>query len=135
MKAIFSEYLNTIAPAMKQLIQGLQERYDYVSILSTDSIGFTVMISQFAKSVSNSTMTTERGNVVRVYRNGLYSEYAFNQFDAENMDELKNNIIKALDEQLALLATDGMLVKRPILVGEDFVLVGFKEDAWREKLL
>ena len=38
-------------------------------------------------------------------------------------------------EQLALLATDGMLVKRPILVGEDFVLVGFKEDAWREKLL
>ena len=39
------------------------------------------------------------------------------------------------DEQLALLATDGMLVKRPILVGGDFVLVGFKADAWREKLL
>ena len=38
-------------------------------------------------------------------------------------------------EQLALLATDGMLVKRPILVGDGFVLVGFKEDAWREKLL
>ena len=31
------------------------------------------------------------------------------------------------EEQLALLATDGMLVKRPIVVGEDFVLVGFKE--------
>lgn len=39
------------------------------------------------------------------------------------------------DEQLALLATDGMLVKRPILVGDGFVLVGFKEDAWREALL
>lgn len=34
-------------------------------------------------------------------------------------------------EQLALLASDGMLVKRPILVGDGFVLVGFKEDAWR----
>ena len=34
-------------------------------------------------------------------------------------------------EQLALLASDGMLVKRPILVGNGFVLVGFKEDAWR----
>ena len=34
------------------------------------------------------------------------------------------------DEQFALLATDGMLVKRPILVGEDFVLVGFKEADW-----
>jgi len=31
------------------------------------------------------------------------------------------------EEQLRLLATDGMLVKRPILVGDDFVLVGFKE--------
>lgn len=38
------------------------------------------------------------------------------------------------DEQLALLSTDGMLVKRPILVGEDFVLVGFKEAEWAEKL-
>lgn len=37
-------------------------------------------------------------------------------------------------EQLALLATDGMLVKRPILVGEDFVRVGFKEAEWREAL-
>lgn len=38
------------------------------------------------------------------------------------------------DEQLALLATDGMLVKRPLLVGEDFVLVGFRQGEWEEKL-
>ena len=34
------------------------------------------------------------------------------------------------DEQFALLATDGMLVKRPIIVGEDFVLVGFRPAEW-----
>ncbi len=34
------------------------------------------------------------------------------------------------EEQLALLSTDGMLVKRPLVVGEDFVLVGFKEKEW-----
>ena len=34
-------------------------------------------------------------------------------------------------EMLKLLATDGMLVKRPILVGDDFVLVGFKEVEWK----
>lgn len=34
------------------------------------------------------------------------------------------------DEQLDLLASDGMLVKRPILVGENFVLVGFKQAEW-----
>ena len=39
------------------------------------------------------------------------------------------------EEQLELLATDGMLVKRPLVVGEDFVLVGFKEAEWAEKLL
>lgn len=38
------------------------------------------------------------------------------------------------EEQLALLATDGMLVKRPLLVGEDFVLAGFKEAEWAEKI-
>lgn len=39
------------------------------------------------------------------------------------------------DEQLALLATDGMLVKRPLVVGDDFVLTGFKEEEWKERLL
>lgn len=37
------------------------------------------------------------------------------------------------EEQLNLLATDGMLVKRPIVIGEDFVFVGFKESEWNNK--
>ncbi len=38
-------------------------------------------------------------------------------------------------EQFDMLATNGMLVKRPIVVGDDFVLVGFKVKEWEEKLL
>lgn len=38
------------------------------------------------------------------------------------------------DEQYELLSTDGMLVKRPLVVGDDFVLTGFKEKEWEEKL-
>ena len=38
------------------------------------------------------------------------------------------------EEQLALLATDGLLVKRPILVGDDFVLTGFRQQEWDEKV-
>lgn len=38
------------------------------------------------------------------------------------------------EEQLRLLATDGMLVKRPLVVGDGFVLTGFKESEWTEKL-
>lgn len=38
------------------------------------------------------------------------------------------------EEQIKLLSTDGMLVKRPLLVSEDVILVGFKEDEWKTKL-
>ena len=39
------------------------------------------------------------------------------------------------DEQLRLLASDGMLVKRPLLVGDGFILTGFKEAEWEARLL
>ena len=49
--------------------------------------------------------------------------------------ELKTKLTNMSDEEmLALLATDGMLVKRPLAIGDDFVLVGFKEAEWAEKL-
>ena len=38
------------------------------------------------------------------------------------------------EEQYELLATDGMLVKRPLVVGDEFVLIGFKEALWKETL-
>ena len=50
--------------------------------------------------------------------------------------ELKTKIPNMTeDEMLKLLATDGMLVKRPILVGDNFVLVGFKENEWKETIV
>jgi len=49
--------------------------------------------------------------------------------------DLKNKLPDmSEDEMLQLLSTDGMLVKRPILVADNFVLVGFKESEWNEKL-
>ena len=49
--------------------------------------------------------------------------------------ELKNRLPSMSEEDmLELLSTDGMLVKRPLGIGDDFVLVGFKEAEWVEKL-
>ena len=49
--------------------------------------------------------------------------------------DLKNKLPDmSEDEMLKLLATDGMLVKRPLLIGDDFTLVGFKENEWLDKL-
>lgn len=39
------------------------------------------------------------------------------------------------DEQIALLSQNGMLVKRPLVIADSFVLIGFKEEEWRSKLL
>ena len=49
--------------------------------------------------------------------------------------DLKNRLPEMNeDEMLKLLATDGMLVKRPLLIGDDLVLVGFKESEWSNLL-
>ena len=49
--------------------------------------------------------------------------------------DLKNKLpTMSEDEMLKLLASDGMLVKRPLLIGHDFVLVGFKEAEWEVSL-
>lgn len=56
----------------------------------------------------------------------LYREnHIKDQLDAGMSDE----------DAFALLATDGMLVKRPLIIADDFVLVGFRENEWEEKLL
>ena len=50
--------------------------------------------------------------------------------------DLKNKLsTMSEDEMLNFLATDGMLVKRPLLIGDDFVLVGFKEVEWSAKVI
>lgn len=49
--------------------------------------------------------------------------------------DLKNKLPEMSEsEMLSLLSTDGMLVKRPLLIGNGFVLVGFNEGQWKEKM-
>ena len=49
--------------------------------------------------------------------------------------DLKNKLpTMSEDEMLKLLSSDGMLVKRPLLIGNDFVLIGFKENEWNDKI-
>ena len=107
MKAPFSPYLDSIASGMKALTDILSRSFDYVSILSTDSVGFQISISQRSKRVSGTNMTTERGNVVRVCRGGQYSEYAFNQIP-ERIEDLADEILRELERQFALMALTGV---------------------------
>ena len=49
-----------------------------------------------------------------------------------NLSEKLKNMSES--DQLNLLGSDGMLVKRPLLIGEDFALIGFREKEWEAKL-
>ena len=100
MKAKFSTYLNEISPTLKDLLGLLEKDYDYISILSTDSKGLSVAISKFQKAISNKTLGVERGSVIRVYKDGLYSEYAFNNEDLNDLNALYEKIKDTLDKQL-----------------------------------
>ncbi|MDC7292809.1 TldD/PmbA family protein [Butyrivibrio sp. DSM 10294] len=110
MKAEFSPYLKSIASGLKELIAELSKHFDYVSVLSTDSVGFSMAASQKVKSITGNTLMTERGNVVRVYKNGLYSEYSFNLFDPDKALETASKIRKILDAQISVLDETGSLV-------------------------
>ena len=107
MKAPFSAYLDSLRGGLQELISLLRQDYDYVSVLATDSVGLAVQISQRAKSVSSETMTTERGVVVRVAKNGLYSEYALNRFDPRKPADAAAELRSALEAQQALIGRCG----------------------------
>lgn len=70
-----------------------------------------------------------------VLKSGLPLKRFFNTsgqiYRQNNMKDRLPNMSE--EEQYELLATNGMLVKRPIIVGEDYVLIGFKEKEYEEK--
>ncbi len=80
---------------------------------------------------------TEEELEILIKKSGLPIKRFFNTTGmAYREGHLKNKLPNMSDEEkINMLSTNGMLVKRPLLVGEDFVLVGFKVDEWKEKLL
>lgn len=102
MKAKFSPYLTELSEGLKKLIDILSEDYDYVSILASDSKGFSIQASQKSKAITGENMTTERGCVVRVYKDGLYSEYSFNRPEAD-VSAQAAKLKRILDDQLDII--------------------------------
>ena len=119
MKAPFSSYLNEIAPAVHELTDLLSSDFDYVSVLASDSKGFSIRISQHSRSVSDQTMTTERGMTVRFCRDGLYSEYALNDFSTDSVKETAAKIIAARNAQISVLNECGSDIYRTDVLDDE----------------
>ena len=115
-KVPFSEYLNKIAPSVKTVIDDLKKDHDYVSALCTDSKGLMVRIGHRSRSISNQTMTTERGVVFRVCQGKKYAEVALNTADWNDLGA----IIGFIRSELAM--QDEMLKKLDVSVYETGIL-------------
>ena len=102
MKAPFSPHLLSIKEGLKELIALLGQDYEYVSVLATDTAGLSVASSRHKKSVDDRTMSTERGIVVRVWKDGGYAEYALTEFDPTKAQVFADMIREELLKQQEL---------------------------------
>ena len=73
---------------------------------------------------------------VWIERSGLSSKKFFNTSGRLYKEmHLKDKLESVSeDDRIALLASDGMLVKRPLIIADDFILIGFKEAEWERKM-
>ncbi|MBQ3375126.1 MAG: TldD/PmbA family protein [Erysipelotrichaceae bacterium] len=89
-----SEFLLGCRDKLKELIAILDRDFEYASVLATDVTGLTYSVNQKTTSVSQ-LRDSERGFVVRVYKDGGYSEYSFNEIgDVHTLaDKIRNNLL------------------------------------------
>lgn len=87
-------YLSETKPLLVKLIKKLNEEYEYASVLATDSKGKRYTVSKSNVNI-NSAMFIERGCVVRVYCSNSYFEYAFNNINEGNFDDIVNSVRSA----------------------------------------
>ncbi len=72
-----------------------------------------------------------------IEKSGLPAKRFFNTSGILYKEKHLKDLLPGMSEkeQIDLLATNGMLVKRPLIIGKDFVLVGFKEEEWEKALM
>lgn len=101
MKVKGSEFLSSSRQLLKKLVEMLEEKYGYVSVLGTDTKGKSYSVSRTGTEVKDA-MIVERGFVVRVHNGVNYSEYSFNEIDENKLE----SIVKAIDSKLNKVGKD-----------------------------
>ena len=92
-----SKYLSDRVELGKKLVNKLLEKYEYVSLLGKHVYGKSFRVMTNAKSIGD-TMEAQCGFVIKVFHQGIYSEYSFGELE----ENLINNIIDSVDKELKL---------------------------------
>lgn len=116
MQVKMSEYLIGIKPKIKELITLLDNEFEYVSVLCTDVSGTSYRVGQRQTNVGDYGFG-ERGFVVRVYENGSYCEYSFNE--CEDVKACAKTIASVLKDELRALEKLGVSKMESPLIHEE----------------
>lgn len=116
MKVKFSSYLANQKQTLKDLIEILSKKYQYVSILGCDTTGKNYVVSKNTISVNDS-FWSERGFVLRAYNGIGYSEFSFNELPTKDIYSFAAYLCMKLDNQLQGLSLDNF-TKYPVIQEE-----------------
>ncbi len=101
MKVKSSHYLAQIKPLLQTLLKSLLEDFSYVSILATDSKSKNYSVSKRGTTISEDSLLSDRGFVVKVYDGTGYAEYSFNEINTENITgiiaKIRENLLPLID--------------------------------------
>ena len=120
---------------MAALVENLQRQdLDFIE----EARGLSYLMNQWSMSQEQAAriIGKSQSSVANKLRLLRHSPQVLSAIREANLTERHARaLLKLEDEQLKLLATNGMLVKRPLVIGNGVVLAGFKEDKWAEALL
>jgi len=122
-----SAFLLKVKPLLKRLISELSKDYDYVSVLGTDVSGKSYSVLTTGISLSDSNWT-ERGFVVRLFNESIYSEYSFNELSEENFKQVLNNIREETEKSLRNSKAKGFHTGKYPCVMEEKIVKHFNGD-------
>lgn len=117
-KVATGEYITEVKPLLKKLLSRLLERFEYASILATESKGRLYSASKKNIAIREDAMATERGFCVRVISNGIMAEHSFNEIKEELIGEIFEKICVEL-ENLKRQIPEGINFRRISVPNEE----------------
>lgn len=120
MKLTFSKSLENIKPTLKKLLNELLHEYEYVSILVQETEGKNYRVAKSGISISDISLTSGRGVVIKVYDTKGYAEYSFNQLDEEYIRKIPTIIREKLIPIVSILP-DYLSETKYNLINEDSI--------------
>jgi len=122
MSKMTSKYLTQQKSVVKALVESLSSKFEFVSVLGVDTNGKSLRVNRNGISIEDS-MWTERGFVVRVYKDGMYSEYAFNEISQDSLVAIEQEIINKtrvpenIKNSLYVKLTNYQLIEEDVVMG------------------